>query len=461
MDAADYQYAEQECMSRLAQRLKWEEIPDHVWGHVVKLGLPYSAITGGADEWAELEQEARSRLAMSPLHTNEPTGDSIEDDSTEDAADYLSVTLEAPEKRRAEAYAAFVARWISSYQDVWGFRESVLGGEKLVPEQAYNFLTSPAVRCLSPEAIRSIGAPLFTHEAEVVNSELVGGPTDPYLRLDIGLNPPGDVLTVEYVPREAALPGNQAIRIPLVFDSGENSRAKGLGSWPLAYRDSDGKKRTAHPWPGSALMKLRDAAIRLSRLLGWDQEHAVWLLLTGEPPYLNPFRLKLGYSRGKPMTVKMEVAAWMPVEQVARLFRRIQQETLTAGSKRLPPRSLEVCAFVENHIQDAPDRSVWPYLCDRWNAAHPGEAYKNWRTFRQTYHRNMPTVLQRYEYPRPSPNVQEEGRRAREAMAETLENQINAGHTEFTEVPYDWNGNELTATRQLPGETSANNGDDH
>jgi len=450
------------CAERLASGLGLGEVPDSMWGHLMKLGLPYQAITSGsADEWQQLTEEARDYWRGGESYGGRfPRGDRHEEAADPPAAgdEYITPKVEEPEKKRAEAYAAYAARQISSYRDVWGFRENIFGGEKLAPEQAYDFLTSPAARCLSPEAIRSTGAPLIGHEAEVVGSEVVGNsPLDPYLRLALRLDPPGDVLTVEYVPREVALSGDKVFQIPLVIDGAENGRVKALGSWPLVYLDRDGMKRTAHPWPGSALMQLRDTAIRVARYLGWDQEHAVWLLLTGEPPYLNPFKVKLTYSRGKPMTVKMEAAAWMPADEVARIFRHIQRKTLTSGSKRLPPRSLEICTFVENHIQDAPERSMWPYLCGKWNAARPGKTYGNWRSFRQVYSRNMPTVAQSYRYPRPSPAALEEGRKATEAFAENLENTIKRG---YITKDYDWYGNELTVTGQRPARTPANNGDE-
>ena len=98
----------------------------------------------------------------------------------------------------------------------------------------------------------------------------------------------------------------------------------------------------------------------------------------------------------------------MPVEVVARNFRNFQRQVLTMGSDKLPVRSLEACAFVEDNIQSADEKSVWPDLWKRWNAKHPKERYATYNGFRQTYFRNMPKVIQSYKHPnlKPSPAIQ-------------------------------------------------------
>ena len=134
----------------------------------------------------------------------------------------------------------------------------------------------------------------------------------------------------------------------------------------------------------------------------------MWLLLTGEAPYLNPLKVGVSYSRGKPATVKLEAAAWVPAEVLAKNFRNIQRQVLTMSSEKLPVRSLEVCHFVEENIQTANEKSVWPDLWKKWNARHPEKRYATYNGFRQAYFRNMPKVIQPYKHPnlKPSPAAQ-------------------------------------------------------
>lgn len=84
----------------------------------------------------------------------------------------------------------------------------------------------------------------------------------------------------------------------------------------------------------------------------------------------------------------------MPVDVVTRNFRDIQRQVLTKGSDKLPVRGLEVCAFVEKNIQHANEKSVWPDLWRKWNAAKPKKRFVGYNGLRQAYSRNTPKVMQ-------------------------------------------------------------------
>jgi len=353
--------------------------------------------------------------------------DNGEEEGDEEHTAYFEVNLGEQEKKRAEAYAEHITRVVSTYQDVWGFREDYLGGRALEPEQAYALLESAGARHFSKKFFEAMGTPISGHTAEVVKHVLGHEGTEVDQRVAVRFDPPGAIKTAQYAPHWVDLPKGETVHSRVCsYEDPARTTVKSPYSWPLSYRDREGFKETVYPWPGSVLCDLRDAVREVSRFLGWAEEQVVWLILTGEAPFLNPLKVSVDYSRGKPATVKMEAAAWIPADVLVDNFRNIQQQVLTKGSDRLPVRSLQVCAFVERHVQDANEKSVWPGLWKKWNSENPDRTYGDFRGFRQTYFRNIRKVTQTYEQPKikPSPKAAKGSKEIRESLIRTLESHV-------------------------------------
>lgn len=329
-----------------------------------------------------------------------------------------------------------MTRWVSAHQDVWGYREEHLGGRTLESDQAYAILESPATRYFSAEFLEALEVPVVGHAAEVASYAVDRRSAEVDHRVSVMFNDLGVTKTARYAPHWLYLPEDEPVHsLVCDYEDPARSRVKSPDSWPLVYRDRQGFKKTVYPWPGSLLGELRERAYDLSRYLGWTEEQAVRLLLTGEAPYLSPLRVRLSYNRGKPATVKMEAAAWMPAEVVSKNLRNVQQQVLANGSDKLPLRSLEVCVFVEKHLQDANEGSVWPDLWNKWNADNPDKRYKNFRGFRQAYVRNMPKIVQSYEHPnlKPSPEAEKTSKEITERLIRILEGHIDKHGDRFLE----------------------------
>jgi hypothetical protein len=405
-----------------------KEIDDETWRALLRLDAVSEALDRG---FRDEQEDYILGLIEGESHTdprNDSEGRRTDDGERdrEEAAAYFMPDLGEHEKKRARAYAAFVTGQVSQYQDVWGFREELLEGRTLEPEEAYAFLESPATCYFPYHVFKALGTPIVGHAAEVISYDFDYKGTEVDHRVTVRFDPPGTAKTARYAPHW--LPRDETVDVEVcAYEDPRRTVVKSPESWPLAYRASDGFKETAYPWPRSVLSELRTRARALAKRLGWTEEDVVWLLLNGEAPYLAPLKVGLSYSRGKPPTIKMEAAAWMPVEVVARNFRNIQCQVLTRGSDKLPVRSLEVCAFVEENIQSANEKAVWPDLWNKWNAQNPQKRYAGYNGFRQAYVRNIPKVMQSYEYPnlKPSPAVQKRDKELAERW-----NRVLRAHTE-------------------------------
>lgn len=334
----------------------------------------------------------------------------------EQSGEYLELDIGERARRRAHAFAAHMARRLNMSHEVLDFREKHLGGRVLSSDEAYALLASPAARYFPAGFLEAYGVPVIGHMAEIVRYDFDPFSDETNHLAVVRADPPGITMKSQYAPPkpELTLPddGTPYGRVS-AYKGLEGDEVKPPTSWPLAYRARDGYKETIYPWPRSVLYELRQGSHDLAMLFGWEEEDMVWLLLTGQAPYLNPLRVRVSYARGKTPTIKMEAAAWMPTEVVEANFKNIQRQLLPAGPDKTPARSLEVCTFVERHIQDAPEKAVWPYLCKKWNAEHPTDQFPNFKSFYKAYHRAMPKVLQGYQIPKLSPEQERQSQAAR------------------------------------------------
>lgn len=398
------------------EKRRGRAIAEETWNVLVNLEVVFDAL----EQPVQQEQEAHILKYIGKPQVRAFGGESRAEelDDTEDddgeLGEYLELDVGERARRRAHAFAARMARRLNTSREVLSFREEHLGGRALSPEEAYALLASPAALYLPAEFFEANGVPVVGHAAEIARYDFDPFATETNHLVMVRVDPPGITMKSQYAPSkpELTLPddGTPYSRV-CEYKGREGDEVKPPTSWPLAYHARDGYKKTIYPWPRSILYKLRQASHDLARVFGWKEEDMVWLLLTGEAPYLNPLRVSVSYARGKPPTVKMEAAAWMPAEVVEANFKNVQRQLLPGGPDKTPARSLEVCAFVERHIQDAPEKSVWPYLWGKWNTEHPTDRFPNFKSFYKAYHRAMPKVLQGYQMPKLSPE-QERHRQA-------------------------------------------------
>jgi hypothetical protein len=149
MDAQEFLLELDHCQTWLAAQLNREDVPDAVWGHVLKLGLPYEVITGGDDRSRrELVDEAKAYLRAS--HDESPGyGGRLSRGSERGAREEVELGLDAYTLKRGQAFSEVTAALANTRGDVRSFRERYLGGRLLSDEEAATFLEDLEANCRS------------------------------------------------------------------------------------------------------------------------------------------------------------------------------------------------------------------------------------------------------------------------------------------------------------------------
>ena len=173
---------------------------------------------------------------------------------------------------------------------------------------------------------------------------------------------------------------------------------------------------------------LRELGSRLAHeYLGWDEEGAVWYVLTGEAPRLHPIRTtgRIRSARGfVPFQhiVTLSVLPWVPAKEVERVYRNVQEQVLEERSRETSPRILEVAQFCWEQFRSKGPMPSWRTWCERWNQTYPGKRFETWRNFREYFERGRKKAIPSYKLPepKPSPDKQEELRTREERLVKEL-----------------------------------------
>jgi hypothetical protein len=149
LDARDWEEALWECRMWLAEQLEVEEVPDDVWGHVMKLGLPVDVIVHRDDE------SRYELVAAAKDYGKNPRGSSgnLRYDRSE-GSEVPSEIAVKPSKnalRRAEAFAEVAAVLADNHPRVKRFRRIQLRNRLLTDEEARAFLDQ---RCGGPLPVK-------------------------------------------------------------------------------------------------------------------------------------------------------------------------------------------------------------------------------------------------------------------------------------------------------------------
>jgi hypothetical protein len=182
VEAPEYEQELDRCMVRLAEELGVDDLPDDVVGHLIKLGLPYYAITGGGDEaWQELVSEAKAYMEESREQSGtyvRPPGRGKD----RGAPDEVAVEPSENVMKRAEALAEVLATMCDHHPGVQRFRRKYFHGRLLSDEEARSFLnerggprgTGRAVRKTTPNPKWSLHPQAQRYSTPIEMRELLG-----------------------------------------------------------------------------------------------------------------------------------------------------------------------------------------------------------------------------------------------------------------------------------------------
>lgn len=141
MDARDYEDALHECRAKLADRLRWEEVPDAVWGYVCSEGLAYDAIISGS--WERLENEARNYRERGSSGRG---GAERNERGASEAPQEIKVELGEHTLRRAEVFGTVAVTLAEQRPDVQRFRRRYWRGSPDADRRRHDRLASRLAR---------------------------------------------------------------------------------------------------------------------------------------------------------------------------------------------------------------------------------------------------------------------------------------------------------------------------
>ena len=400
-----------EIRARIERALR-RELPEAVWEELVADSYVKDHLNGTLEpedpeeSWRVLKAAAAKRLRFADRVASEASGGAweIRPTASEKTRAARETVRELPVGPRsaamARAMSEFFAGLADRHVDVDAFRQRVLGGRLLSPDEAHRLVASCAARVFSSEWFEKWGIPFIGHRAEILDEGPRGeqfNPVDDWVK--IRTDPPGVTNTVRYaLSRE----GNQPTRC--VVQAGA-VRPIVTG---LSIPGSDEHEYASWLWPGSVVDKLYDVSEELADTFDWPasptdavgrrrNEAAAWFVLTGHVPEVRALEGRWEPKQGKHLNpqwrINLTAAPWVPAEEVARAYRTLRGQ-LPAGRelpKTLTP--LEVARFVrkQERLHDHV-RPSWPELFRQWKKLNPGTQIKDYRNFRTYFIRGDATV---------------------------------------------------------------------
>lgn len=277
------------------------------------------------------------------------------------------------ESEYTEILAEVFAKHTADYPEVKDFRGLFLGGEHLTPEQAQAFLDSPANATLEISWFKEHGVAFVGHEAKIMSSEQMHGPSGAYELLQLSVSPPGVLCEVRR--------GSNLEEYRDVYTSMRHGAAR-------AFRNRD----TSYYRAGSPLDTLRFVILRVITRsdVRLSPSQATWLVLTGEPPELFTLECRSGNA-----TITLRAVPWLSSKSVERAFRAEQTKLLSKGRRRPLEKNSELLRFVTARIDFMGRRPEGRLLVAEWNRMHPQWAYiNNTRQFWRDYNLALGNALQ-------------------------------------------------------------------
>lgn len=374
----------------------------------------------------EQENQGDTDVRQSLKSTSEGSGASS---STE--TQYLQPDLGSYEKKRRQALAEHSANLAEGEARIIDFRQTYLSGQVLTPDQAHALLESPVASYL-PEALLVESHIPLDHEAEILDYDRRAEMPEVDHRITIKAEPPGEIYTIQYAQRDLLAdedPSTPGVNYRVCIYEDTNTRhLKSPDSWRLKYWSRAGLKKTTFLWPGSLLDALQIQGRWLARRYGWEEEDAVWFILTGSPPRLSALKIGVQFA-GRKTAIKMEIAPWVSADVVRENYYKTQRQMLAKGVRELPLRSLEVFQFVQREARKKGELPSWPELARSWNHENPEWAYGDFRGLRQTYQRTRANLLPSYGLPQSKP-LPPEARAEIEASEKRLVKSLQAAREE-------------------------------
>jgi hypothetical protein len=311
------------------------------------------------------------------------------------------------EKERAEILGEYLAFRGSLHPLVRRFREKVLDGETLAPEQAHALVDSPAANRFPMSRFEIEEIPVVGHSARFHEHNVICKKTRMAKFIEyeyIFVDPPGQFFRA-HLPVSVAYQDLEY----LWFPSG-NPRATTNDGYSSVPRGSE--YISIPVYPGSVLDNLRQLSQRLVAEYGrcWDEAQAAWFVLTDES--VAPRAITATYhdhdsehlTHG---TITLTVEPWVPAETVGKFYQRLQVDMLGRKPRAPERRNLALFKFMTRQSKEilleredqgeALTLLSSRGLMERWNRENPDQIYTKESRFRRDFHRGSRALLSPYD----------------------------------------------------------------
>jgi len=357
---------EQEVREWVATRLGKGDIPSLVWaGRKVQQYL-YEYFDYDDDPG---EDEAILGLILDqvedglPLYLADPEGTH----SKGARKPLLNLPLSPHEEARAQAQAAYLAREAATQPFVARFRKRILGyvstgpastgqGGLLEIAEAAEFISSAALRCLSPWECRARGIPLVGHQAAPY-SETYTPIADQKIRCEV---------TASGKKLKGWLRDRRVVPMIVFYDTES-----------LLGEKLERKEFVVHE--RSVIDESRKVALQLERWYGWERGEALRFLLTGKAPMVDPIRgqtkrVRDDIEETALNEITLVIKPWVSEASVIRAFQEGRRYLI--GERKVTwskARNFRILRFVIEHTSETGQPPKLSQLMTLWNETCPPE----------------------------------------------------------------------------------------
>ncbi len=341
-------------------------------------------------------------------HSSPPGRTAYEDKIPPQLSDY--------EIERSKLFSEYLTKVAAETDRVRRFREEVLAGGLLSPEEARALLRSPVAAHRSSKWFENFRVPIVGHTyllkedgydekgAYSLIEVSTAGPEGTQQIKD--RRPPALMKLSPWDVADAKAPDARSQRKP------QREFTSKLGKYMiLLFPGEDGQINRTLVKPTSLLGRLHQLVGKLIEYYPWLELHTAWFVLTGETPWVAPMTWGgratekvspdgFGYE-----FIILQIEPWVSAETVERTYREIQRNVLGKDNRKVGEKNRALFGFVTDKLGPATlsskeKRSVAPQLIAQWDEAYPNWAYgKNTGTFWRDYNKARKLILSLARHP--------------------------------------------------------------
>ncbi len=393
-----------EARQDLERELGWPDIPQPIWAELVAYHRTDIEQGFGTQDWedvAVLAREIQAGQRGQAGYTSPPGRPPTEERP--------AWQLKPEELERSWAFSEYVSRIAGAVSSVRRFRAQYLDGKTIRPNRACALLTSPAAAIWSSLHFDKYGVSLLEHTHRVVEE----GHDDRgrYSLVEIHDTVSGARKRLkDGRPLET---GAWSVSEPAKDALSNSEDLREIKDWQLlSFPEEEHGINHACVWMGSVLGELHKCVQELIRRYPWWEPEAVWFVLTGDTPWVEPVSVQARgtqsdvpapaslyearhggviYGQFERQFVTIKVEPWVSEETVRRTYREAQVRLLQGDNRPAKNKQLRLFRFVSARtdpftLYEKERARAARELVPEWDRENPTDTYGNdtrrfWRDY--------------------------------------------------------------------------------